>query len=1101
MAESNDERTIDSPPGQRNKCFKTCGNTSKTFTTSRYSPHTTSQSPHYERPIHASSNSSSDSSTLPSLYGKYKAERQPLLHRDANKQYESVITTPPPIAIKNEHPIDLYSAYTQNVTLLHQFRAVFLKDLSLQLRQWGTNLCQLLVPVILICFIGIIQVIATNILEKNHAAIPGSDLIPVPVQLNFTIPCLRNDSDGGRPFNCTNDFRIFAPLLDNIKNCLALKEFVKNLGPFITNLYYLDCDNPRRFFKTLPQNILFELPYYFLTAEQNINNEELGYLSANGNRHGLLGATVDEQYWFSLNFTINPHFTDPFFSDHTKYNNNTRDNLYAPFFYPLNATNSDSILDKIYHTMLYYNELTNSSVYTKESYYKMYQSSPQSNIQYYTILSHVKRKQYSEIRPYGGIHVRAITNNSIDLTLVAPKFQISKIHYENQHSAELINRLSNAWYRFKTSTYQATPIKTWIFAIPEKPAHIDLDLTSLVGGFLLPFATSFIIPVFICNLVKDKHEKHLIMMQQSGLSLWAYWLITFLFDYMLYIGIIFVIAIVCLMFQMRLFTQTSPLILFPIFSIWGFTEVVMGFFYSCFFARPKTAVVIGYLIVIAGVIISNVIDFQGIFPDNQNPGPYYMLYPPFAFYRLMFYMNTRCQEYQCFQAAELFTWSTLTAAIVYLLGGTILFLLVSLYLTFILPSEFGIKKHPLFCILPVYRMCKRIIKSVCRCCYIRNYVQRDNIDLGKHSDDGPRVDEENVDEEVQAEDYFLSEGPPQGMPISMYRLRKVFRRGGVKHIAVRGISLGIPAGQCFGLLGMNGAGKTTLISTLTGLYSPTSGKAVVAGYDLKNEMSKIYRHLGVCPQFDIQYEDLTAREHLLFYARLKGLKRSFEKSVVDYTLNQVNLLKSGNVRSKNLSGGMRRRLSVAIATINNPDILILDEPTTGLDPGARYQVWEVIERIKHGRSVILTTHAMEEADRLCTRIGIMHYGILRVLGTQNRLKSMYGSGYELTIHTTPDNIHRVMSYIQLHIPHALLIECYAGTIKYRIKKDLFNISEMFEVLDKSKFQVGVTDWGLKRTTLEDVFLNVVQREKDWRLEENHAAYIGRSLSLRFPRPE
>ena len=147
-------------------------------------------------------------------------------------------------------------------------------------------------------------------------------------------------------------------------------------------------------------------------------------------------------------------------------------------------------------------------------------------------------------------------------------------------------------------------------------------------------------------------------------------------------------------------------------------------------------------------------------------------------------------------------------------------------------------------------------------------------------------------------------------------------------------------------------------------------------------MSDIHRHLGVCPQFDIQYPELTAEEHLLFYARLKGVKLGKAKRVVGNALKkvsintqhsehliQVNLYDARNKKSKALSGGMRRRLSVAMACIGNPDILILDEPTTGLDPASRRQVWEVIERIKEERSVILTTHAMEEADHLCTRIG------------------------------------------------------------------------------------------------------------------------------------
>lgn len=149
-----------------------------------------------------------------------------------------------------------------------------------------------------------------------------------------------------------------------------------------------------------------------------------------------------------------------------------------------------------------------------------------------------------------------------------------------------------------------------------------------------------------------------------------------------------------------------------------------------------------------------------------------------------------------------------------------------------------------------------------------------------------------------------------------------------------------------------GAGKTTLISVLTGLYELTSGRARIAGYDLASDIDEIHHHMGVCPQFDIQHPSLTCEEHLLFYARLKGVKRSREGVVVERALKHVNLFGARKKRSSNLSGGMRRRLSVAMAAIGNPDILILDEPTTGLDPASRRQVWEVIETVKEGRSVV-----------------------------------------------------------------------------------------------------------------------------------------------------
>lgn len=144
-----------------------------------------------------------------------------------------------------------------------------------------------------------------------------------------------------------------------------------------------------------------------------------------------------------------------------------------------------------------------------------------------------------------------------------------------------------------------------------------------------------------------------------------------------------------------------------------------------------------------------------------------------------------------------------------------------------------------------------------------------------------------------------------------------------------------------------------MISILTGVFSATSGSATVAGFDIESEMDSVQSKIGVCPQFDIFYPELTTREHLVFYARLKGVPD--EKAAVDRTLLEMELVSVADRESRNLSGGMRRRLSMGIAIIGDPKIIILDEPTTGLDPLTRRQVWESLVQLKKNRSIILTT--------------------------------------------------------------------------------------------------------------------------------------------------
>ena len=184
---------------------------------------------------------------------------------------------------------------------------------------------------------------------------------------------------------------------------------------------------------------------------------------------------------------------------------------------------------------------------------------------------------------------------------------------------------------------------------------------------------------------------------------------------------------------------------------------------------------------------------------------------------------------------------------------------------------------------------------------------------------------------------------------------------------------------------------------MTGLYKPTSGTAYVAGYDLNTQMTEVYHNIGVCPQHDVLWDDLTVEEHLLFYARLRGIRPTDEKQQVKKAIEDVNLGAFRSRLSKGLSGGEKRRLSIAIALLGDVPLAFLDEPTTGLDPEVRRTIWNIIQSSKAEKTIILTTHSMEEADLLSSRIGIMAKGVLRCVGTPLHLKRRYGRGFKLTI--------------------------------------------------------------------------------------------------------
>ncbi|KAJ3190758.1 hypothetical protein HDU67_006158, partial [Dinochytrium kinnereticum] len=212
------------------------------------------------------------------------------------------------------------------------------------------------------------------------------------------------------------------------------------------------------------------------------------------------------------------------------------------------------------------------------------------------------------------------------------------------------------------------------------------------------------------------------------------------------------------------------------------------------------------------------------------------------------------------------------------------------------------------------------------------------------------------DEDVKAERCrVIANQYPSDATIVVSGIRKIYggRRGLGPKIAVKDVTFAAEKGVIFGLLGPNGAGKTTLISILTGIYEATSGIARLAGFDIATQSREVYKVIGVCPQFDILWDDLTVGEHLYFYARLKGIPAAQEKAAVAKSLESVSLTTLEYRTAKGLSGGEKRRLSIAIALVGEPTVVFLDEPTTGLDPEVRRLIWTIIQNSRVGKTIIL----------------------------------------------------------------------------------------------------------------------------------------------------
>ena len=217
--------------------------------------------------------------------------------------------------------------------------------------------------------------------------------------------------------------------------------------------------------------------------------------------------------------------------------------------------------------------------------------------------------------------------------------------------------------------------------------------------------------------------------------------------------------------------------------------------------------------------------------------------------------------------------------------------------------------------------------------------------------------------------------------------------------AVKGVSFNIEEGEIFSLLGPNGAGKTTTISMLSTLYTPTSGDATIAGHSITKNPMDVRNAIGVVPQDLALYEDLTARENLIFWGQMYGLSGSALKSRVDEVLEQIGLVDKAKDRVKTYSGGMKRRVNIGVGLLHKPKLLFMDEPTVGIDPQSRRAILDTVKDLnKQGMTVLYTTHYMEEAEELSNRVGIIDHGELIAIGTQKELTKQVGETETLVLH-------------------------------------------------------------------------------------------------------
>lgn len=299
--------------------------------------------------------------------------------------------------------------------------------------------------------------------------------------------------------------------------------------------------------------------------------------------------------------------------------------------------------------------------------------------------------------------------------------------------------------------------------------------------------------------------------------------------------------------------------------------------------------------------------------------------------------------------------------------------------------------------------------------------------------------------------------------------------------AVDRISFGVEYGEIFGLLGPNGAGKSTLIRMLTTLIEPTSGTALVNGYDIRRQPDSVRQSIGVIPQAMTSDLDLSAMENLLIFAKLYGVPRSKRKPMIDDLLKAVELSQWADKPVKFLSGGMRRRLEIARGLVHQPRVFFLDEPTTGLDPVSRVTVWEMLTRLKKERdlTVLLTTHYMDEADKLCDRIAIVDHGTLVALDSPLKLKaSIPGENFlEVSFSGIPPGWAETLKAL----PGVESVAEHDTVFRIASSNGPQTTEELVQAVQKAR--IKIVSLSVQSTTLDDVFVHYTGRQLRDELQE------------------
>ncbi|XP_070711035.1 phospholipid-transporting ATPase ABCA1-like [Pempheris klunzingeri] len=598
----------------------------------------------------------------------------------------------------------------------------------------------------------------------------------------------------------------------------------------------------------------------------------------------------------------------------------------------------------------------------------------------------------------------------------------------------------------------------------EQLSYVALATTStnVVVSICVIFAMSFIPASFVLFLIQERVNKAKHLQFVSGVNPAVYWLANFAWDMCNYIVPCCIVIVIFLCFQQKAYVSPANLpALILLLVLYGWSITPMMYPASFIFSVPSTAYVvltcINLFVGINGSVatfVMELFDDDNVSHINDIVKQVLLIFPHFCLGRGLIdmakneAMGTLFSSFGEDRFQDPLSWE--------MVGKNLCAM-----------SIMGVFMFAITILIQYRFFCKPRLISVKPLC---------------------AEEEEEEDIDVARERERVYEGNAQNDLLRVCDLTKVYPRKNTP--AVDRLCVGVPAAECFGLLGINGAGKTTTFKMLTGDIPVSGGEAFLNGYSIRTEMREVHQNLGYCPQFDAIDDLLTGREHLEFYARLRGVPEKEVTMVAEWGIQKLGLVKYSNKSAGTYSGGNKRKLSTAIALIGCPPVIFLDEPTTGMDPKARRFLWDcILSIIKEGRSVVLTSHSMEECEALCTRMAIMVNGRFKCFGSIQHLKNRFGDGYTVIVRVggSPPELKPVEDFIQQTFPGSVLKEKHHNTLQYQLPYTQGALATIFSHFTSHQQRLCVEDYSVSQTTLDQVFVNFARHqhgEKDSQAYDN-----------------